>query len=972
MSKIASLLSATLLAALVLVPGYARALGSDSFISGTRDAGGVALVDGRKTAILYRDANADSAIALALDDLQRDIQRVSGYKPALATAVEKLRGDVVIVGEIGKNTLIDQLVAAGKLEVGEVTGKREGYLLQVVEKPLPGVAQALVIAGSDRRGAAYGVYELSEQIGVSPWYWWADVPVKKSRHLYVDAGTRVADWPRVRYRGIFLNDEAPALTGWVQEKYGNYNHEFYGKVFELLMRLKANYLWPAMWNNAFSDDDPQNMVLAHARGIVMGTSHHEPMMRADKEWNRYGENFGNGAWDYASNPDGLYDFWTAGAKRNKPFDNIVTLGMRGQEDTPMSEEQNIGLLEKIVHDQREILGNVFDDRPLSEVPQLWALYKEVQGYYENGMRVPDDVTLLWSDDNWGNIRRLPTPEERKRSGGAGVYYHFDYVGEPRSYRWTNVTPIAKVWEQMNLAYAYGADRIWLVNVGDLKPQEFPMEFFLRLAWNPASWPKEKLVQYGQYWAAREFGGEYAPEIADLISAYTRHNGRRKPELVDADTYSQLNYREAETVEAELRAMVTQAETIYSKLDERYRDAFFQLVLHPVRASAIVSRLHLATGKNRLYGAQGRASTNAEANKVAALFREDAELAAEYHQLNGGKWNHFMSQPHIGYTHWNNPPANTLPATVRYTPHGEADMGVAVEGSAEFWPATGNLALPEFSPYGAATHYIELFNRGSKPFDFTAQPSADWIQLSASEGSVAQSTRLQVSIDWPRAPAGRSTESIFIRGTGWGGATIALDTFKPDAKAAAMVQGFVEAQGVVAIEAASFSRKQNRDGAAWEEIPLHGRSHSSISVFPVSDRVYRKPEQAPYVEYDLTLFTTGEISIQGIFAPSLNFQPGRGLRYAIALDDEKPKVVNILAGETHQSWAQAVSDGVRVATSSHQVSRPGPHTLRIYAVDPGVTMQKLIVDTGGLRHSFLGPPQSTYIQPDTRAAGGTTP
>jgi hypothetical protein len=300
----------------------------------------------------------------------------------------------------------------------------------VVDKPFENVESAFVIAGANKRGTSYGLYDLAENIGVSPWYYWADVPVQKYKSIYVKANTLVQDWPRVKYRGIFLNDEAPALSSWVAENHGNYTHEFYVKVFELLLRLKANYMWPAMWNNAFADDDPMNMILADEFGIVMSTSHHEPMMRADKEWNRYGE----GPWEYSNNPENLSKFWRDGAIRNKDYESVFTLGMRGQEDEPMSEGENIGLLEAIVNDQREIIKSVFDDRDVSDVPQVWCLYKEVQGFYERGMRAPEDVILLWADDNWGNIRRLPTPEERNRTGGAGVYYHFDYVGGPRSYR----------------------------------------------------------------------------------------------------------------------------------------------------------------------------------------------------------------------------------------------------------------------------------------------------------------------------------------------------------------------------------------------------------------------------------------------------------------------------------------------------------------------------------------------------------
>jgi len=432
--------------------------------------------------------------------------------------------------------------------------------------------------------------------------------------------------------------------------------------------------------------------------------------------------------------------------------------------------------------------------------------------------------------------------------------------------------------------------------------------------------------------------------------------------MEPNTYSQFHYQEANRVDAELAAMAERAERIFQDLPPQYRDAFFQLVLYPVKASAAVSQLYMTTARNRLYASQGRAETNTVAEQAEALFTLDAQLSEQFHTINGGKWNHMMSQPHIGYTHWNNPPANTLPALARYQPHGEADMGVAIENSPDFWPATGNLALPEFSPYGEASHTIEIFNRGTLPFDFAVTASAPWIRVSHTEGTVQQHTvSLAVSIDWEKAPVGRHQENVAIKGTGWGSAKVQVNTFKPDADIEQKVRGFVETDGYLAIEAANFSRQRNSKGAAWEEIPLHGRTRSSISVFPVSDRVFEDPRQAPYVEYDLTLFTSSEVRIQGLFAPSLNFQPDRGLRYAIALGEAEPQVVDILADPSKSAWETAVKDGVRISESVHQVKQPGRHKLRIYAMDPGVTLQKILIDTGGLKPSYLGPPQSQFVE-----------
>ncbi|WP_075187102.1 glycosyl hydrolase 115 family protein [Teredinibacter haidensis] len=929
-------------------------LGDTRYVSEKAKRGAVALVGKNTTATLYVDAADHKGVIRALGDLQTDIRRVSGKEATVVHAADGLGQNAVIAGTIGKSALIDQLIAQGKIDPSVITGKWDGFHLQTVKNPLPGVEQALVIAGADKRGTIYGIYDVSEQIGVSPWYYWADVPEQKKSEIYILKNTLKQEAPKVKYRGIFLNDEAPALSSWVAENHGNYNHEFYVKVFELLLRLKANFLWPAMWNNAFADDDPQNMILADEYGIVMSTSHHEPMMRADKEWNRYGE----GHWDYARNPEKLADFWADGATRNKNYESIYTLGMRGQEDTPMSENENIDLLETIVNDQRKILSGVFEDRDISEVPQVWCLYKEVQSYYENGMRTPDDVILLWSDDNWGNIRRLPTPEERKRSGGAGVYYHFDYVGGPRSYRWINSTPIPKIWEQMNLAYEYEANQIWITNVGDLKPMEYPIEFFLTMAWDPERWNQNRLQEFGQLWAAREFGAEFAEEIEALMTGYTRHSGRRKAELMDANTYSLVNYDEADRIEAELKDLVARAEALNKRIPAEKKDAFFQLVLHPVKATATVTLLHIAVAKNRLYANQSRADANAYAELAKQYFADDAALKQEYHSLNNGKWNHFMNQPHLGYTNWNNPEGDQLPVTYQYSPGTYAEMGIAIEGGEKVWPDAGGHNL-KFDQNGKTQHWLDVYNRGTKAFNYTLTPSADWIKLSSDNGNIETAERILVSIDWSKLPEGASEGRIQAKGPSWNRAHIKVTAFKPNQKLRKKAKGFLEADGYIAIEAASASRGKAKNGISWQEVPQHGRTRSSMTPLPIGDTSFENVGDAPYLEYDLTFFHTGEFELQAILAPSWPFVPGRGLRYAVAIGDEEPQIVDFLAGMngTDGGWNTSVMDGVRMGKSKHKIEKAGRTTLRFYMVDPGVTVQKLIVNTGGLLPSYLGPEES---------------
>lgn len=936
------------------------AIGQKRYVDVAPSEGSFALAQGDDLAMLWVDAQDHAGVVLAAKDFQADVARVTGHTPELTHELTDLGTNAVLVGTIGRSAIIDRLIREGKIDASQIVGKWEAFLIQVVSVPVPGVAKGLVIAGSDKRGTIFGVYDLSEQIGVSPWYWWADVPVVRREALFVRPGMYVEGPPAVQYRGIFLNDEAPALSGWVHEKFGNYNHKFYTKVFELILRMKGNFLWPAMWDNSFNTDDPLNPKLADEYGIVMSTSHHEPMMRAWKEWERLGNK--RGSWDYSKNAEALRAFWTEGIERTKDYEKIITLAMRGDGDEPMSQEANIALLEKIVTDQRKIIAEKINP-DLAAVPQVWALYKEVQGYYERGMRVPDDVILLWCDDNWGNLRRLPTAQERQRAGGAGIYYHFDYVGGPRNYKWLNTVPITKVWEQMNLAWQYDANRIWVVNVGDLKPMEFPIEFFLTLAWDPSRWPKEKIGDYTRSWAQREFGPAHAAEIADIAARYTRYNGRRKPELIDPTTFSLVNYQEADRVLAEWKAVTTQAEEIYAKLPENARDAFYQLVLHPTKASAVVTELYITAGRNRLYAEQKRAATNDLAEKVRALFQQDAELSRYYNrEMAGGKWNHMMDQTHIGYANWQQPPRNNMPAVREIDVPEPAQMGVAVEGSTSAWPGASDApALPTFDAFNRQRRYIDVFSCGRTPFEFTASATAPWIVLSATRGTVEKEQRLWVSVDWDKAPVGSGSGTVTIARDGGETITVAVESFHPAAPTRDSLEGFVEADGYVSIEA-EHSAKVDAGTVRWEKIEDYGLTGSSMTIFPMTSESVRPPEGSPRLEYRVYLFRSGPVEVISTIAPTLNFVPGRGLRFAVSFDDEAPQVVTAVpegfnADNGNRNWEASVRDNCRRIKSTHSIGAPGYHTLKVWMVDPAIVLQKLVIDTGGLKPSYLGPPES---------------
>ena len=925
-------------------------------LSTTPDKGSFALITNGKPAPLAYSSNDFTGVPKALNYFRSDLKMVSGSESQLAVDELPAVSQLVIAGTLGHSKLIDQLVSEKKISLTELNGKWEQFIIQVVENPFPGVEKALVIAGSDKRGTIFGIFELSKQMGVSPWYWWADVPVEPQANIFVKAERFTLGEPKVKYRGIFLNDEEPALGRWAVEKFGGFNSQFYEKLFELMLRMKSNFLWPAMWWGAFNSDDPKNPEMADDMGIVMSTSHHEPMMRAHAEWkaNPVGD------WNYSTNSTVLKEFWRKGIERMGNRESIVTLAMRGNGDEAMSASTNVALLQKIVEDQRQIITEV-TGKPITETPQVWALYKEVQDYYDNGMRVPDDVTLLLCDDNWGNIRKLPKPGEAKRAGGYGIYYHFDYVGDPRNYKWLNTSPIQRTWEQMNLAYRHGVDRIWVVNVGDLKPMEFPIGFFLDFAWNPDQWPADKLFEYTRQWAETQFGSEYSTEIASLLNDYTRFNGRRKPELLEPSTYSLINYHEAERIADEYNALADKARALNEKMPDNYKDAFYQLVLHPIIACANLNDLYVTIGKNRLYAGQGRASANDLAEKAKQLYQADAEMSDFYNKkLAGGKWNHIMDQTHIGYTYWQQPDKNSMPEVKEIILPEKAEMGVAIEGSDKWWPESIEKAiLPGFDPVNRQRFYIDIFNRGSQPFDVEIKPASTEVKISATKVRIEKESRIWVEADWKKLP--KTITEVPITITGAGKTVQVVAVLDPLVNINQKESGFVENNGCVAIEAAHASRIVSQGAATWQLVPGLGRTLSAMMPVPVNSNELNLTLQSPRLEYDVLLNGSGEATVSTLISPTLNIYNNEGLRFAISFDDQTPQIMNINKGQTLQDWEESVRNNITVLKSKHTFAKPGRHTLKIWMIDPGIVVQRILIDRGGLKPSYLGPLESIKVE-----------
>ena len=613
---------------------------------------------------IYMDTNDCKGVSYAAHALLKDIKSVSGATATLTSDAGFLKKadtarPAILVGTIGHSAAIDQLVKQKRINGNLLKGKREKFIITLIDGQL-------VIAGSDRRGTIYGIYELSQQMGVSPWYDWADVPVEHHDSIFVNKGIYTDGEPAVRYRGIFLNDEAPCLTSWVKNTYGTGygDHRFYQRVFELVLRLRGNMMWPAMWGCAFYADDPENEKTADEMGVVMSTSHHEPMARNHQEYARNRK--GWGPWNYQKNKTNLQKFFREGIERMKGTEQIVTIGMRGDGDEAMSEEADTKLMTNIINDQRKIIADV-TGRKASETPQVWALYKEVLDYYDKGMKVPDDVTLLLCDDNWGNVRRVPNAKERKHKGGWGLYYHVDYVGAPRNSKMLNVTPVQNPWEQLTLAYENGIDRLWILNVGDLKPMEYPISQFMDMAWNPRKYDVNNITRHTRDWCAQQFGESQADEAARILNLICKYNGRCTPEMLNKNTYSLENGEWQEVVNQYLQ-LEADALRQYNSLPASYHDAYRQIILFPIEMMSNLHQMYFAQAQNHVLYKQGNPKANVWAEECERLFKRDSLICDYYnHKMAGGKWNGMMTQKHIGYKSWNDDfEKDTCPELFRVT------------------------------------------------------------------------------------------------------------------------------------------------------------------------------------------------------------------------------------------------------------------------------------------------------------------
>lgn len=812
-------------------------MAAEQFVS---QSGGIVLCQKNETFTICVSDNDNVGVRLAAKNLAADFGKVCGATVTVASDSQSSR---IVAGTLGSSAAIDALVKSGKIDAAQLKGKTEKYIITNVDGQV-------VVAGSDRRGTIYGIYEVSRQIGVSPWYYWMDAPVKSAARLCMTPGTYTDGEPAVRYRGIFLNDEAPCLTSWVKNTFGtNYGgHKFYEKVFELVLRLKGNYIWPAMWGWAFYADDPLNMKTADDMGVMVGTSHHEPMARSQKEWNGHTDNpnvepqdlksrrEAGGKWDYTINQKNLDWFWKGGVERNAHTEDIITIGMRGDGDMAMSEDTNVGLLEKIVKNQRRIISKAHG-KPAKDVPQVWALYKEVMDYYDLGMRVPEDVTMLLCDDNWGNVRRVPTAEEAKRKGGWGLYYHVDYVGAPRNSKLLNVTPTQNMWEQLTLAYDYGINKLWILNVGDLKPMEYPIQLFLDMAWNPKSHNASTLMQHTEDFCASVFGKDQGAEAARILNLLGKYNGRSTPEMLDATTYN-LAEGEWDKVTTEYKELEIAALRQFATLDADERDAYRQLILFPVELMSNLHSMYHAQAVNNAMHAEGNANMNVWADKCEEYFKRDGELMRQYNkEMAGGKWDGMMTQKHIGYTSWN-----------------------------------------------------DAFRHDTCP-------------------------RLY------------RTDNV--------------------------TNVFTEKDGYVAMEAEHFFKKTDAAGAEWTVIPFMGRTLSGVTLMPQTASV-----KGASLEYRFKTKKTGTVKVHIITKSTLDFLNKDGMTYTLTMDGGEGETVNFNGNmnekpeNIYSVYYPTIARRVIEKTVELPLGNADAHSLVFTPNDPGIVLEKIVIDCGGYKKQFL--------------------
>ncbi len=923
-------------------------------------------------------SNEKLVVYTAIDLFARDIFSVSGRNPEIKSSSNSPYQ--IKVGTLGLNPDFDQECTANGIVIDSLKGKWEAYLIKVIQKKNKYV---LYIVGSSPRGTAYGIMELSRMIGVSPWIWWADVHPQKKEVIELPANLLIEDAPKIKFRGIFLNDEDWGLKPWASETFepetGDIGPKTYSKIFELLLRLKANAVWPAMHEctRAFFTF-PGNVKMADKYGIWVGSSHCEPMLRNNvDEWHRWSPSSGErGAWNFDENPEQIKEYWKQRIDTTANYDGIYTVGMRGIHDGGMPGGKNIQekvqILDRVFKAQRGILEQV-TGKEVNTIPQIFCPYKEVLDVYKAGAEVPDDVTIMWADDNNGYIRQLSDRNEQKRSGGAGVYYHISYFGRPHDYLWLHSIPVSLIWEEMNKAYQTNAKNVWIVNVGDIKPNEIGTDFFLDMAWNPEKYSPENLNAYYTEFAKTQFGEKHAAQTGGILRKYFQLGFSRKPEHlgwnrvlrntpVKDPEFSLFNYGDEvmQRIDA-YDQLEKEAEALYHRMPADLQDAFFELVYYPVKGASEMNKKVLYAYKSRVYAQQRRSNANIYAEKANEAFETIKRETEKYNnEIAGGKWENMMSY------HPRDLPVFDMPEVGRYEPISEKTGGIVPEGCSEpILPAPEFGSLPVFNPLTRKSYFIDIFNSGKQALKWDVEVDQAWVKLSQTSGLLDTETRLVVSVDWGQLPEKDSLQTTI---------NINIGDQKYQVEVKVLNQGlnspgekiFVEDNGVIAFEAENFSGLNNTETASWQRIAGLGRTSDAMGSYPINILPFSKDDdkKAPVLEYEFYSISGGEAEVLFYCLPTQPISSEYQLRFAAWVDDDQPVELNVRLredmDEVNPEWQTNVLSAVSVQTGKIKLNKAGKHIMKLRMIDPGVIIDKIVINTGGLKSSYFGPNETRVI------------
>lgn len=945
---------------------------------------------------VFIDKNDNKVVEIASNLLVDDVFKVSGKRLKINGSATKT---AVIAGTLGNSKWIDKLVSNGRINVLDIKGKWETYKIQVVKNPTKDIEKALVIVGSDRRATAFGLLEVSRMIGVSPWEWWADVTPNKKENIVLKIKTKVYGEPSVKYRGIFLNDEDWGLQRWAALNYepetGDIGPKTYAKVFELLLRLRANTIWPAMHKctKAFYHY-PKNKEVANDYAIVIGSSHAEPMLcNINAEW----DHDTMGEYRYDTNSSTIKDLFKKRAKETKNFEGIYTVGMRGEHDSPMivgedDTDSQVSLLEQVITDQRDIL--VANSKKGVVKPQAFVPYKEVLHYYQSGLDLPEDISLVWTDDNYGYMRQLSNPEEQKRSGGAGVYYHTSYWGRPHDYLWLNSTNPVLMWEEMSKAYEFGSKNIWILNCGDIKPHEYNIELFLDMAWDMGNFEKSTAIkEHTTNWAAREFGEKSAVSISNLLFENNRLAFQRRPEFMawsqvepvtkaGKTELTQIHYGDEVSKRiSDYQKIMDTAEDLQPSISENRKDAFYQLVYYPIIGASSLNHKWLYAYKNEFTATQGRNSAVAFGNKSAEAYnRIKKETTYFNNELQNGKWKHIMTMSPRHLPVFAKPTASN-PNTIEETILGIALESYQMQVNKDVINSYADV-LPIFNSYTKNSYYVDVFLKGKESLKWEAKPKVDWIKISKTSGELnanKQEERLWVTIDWEKvtkgenrkeAPLGHDYQLIppsykvnsaidFI--SNMNVTTIGVSVFNPKTKDLENYKGFVEDKGFVSMNAENFTRKNAGKDANWESFEGIGYTGNVSVALPRTAKTQSDIadiiKDSPSLEYDFYTFNFGEVDVVLQAIPTHAIHNGKGVKCAVSIDDATPVIVDFQTFGRSEAWKQNVLKNASQKSVKQIVNKAGKHTLKVWMVDAGVMLDQILIDLGGWKDSYAFPPET---------------